>query len=218
MKNKITGYKLTKNKKSDLQFLSEWIDLKTHKSDETATMIIEKITEMLKEKKNYKAETQTEKNLAWFLPRPKKDRYKGGKPLYAEEWLIQLGKDILGMDHPEILNLFCGMNKYGFRIDLNPEVKPDLLCDAHNFADKMDGKRFNLIIAELYGTPPLKYKKWTAECDKILDEGGLLMVYHKYVMPNPNPEKYVVAKRVFIGNRTMHLPRVCIVFQKKYGC
>ena len=69
MKNKITGYKLTQNKKSGLQFLSEWIDLKTDKSDETATMIIEKITEMLKEKKNYKAETQTEKNLAWFLPR-----------------------------------------------------------------------------------------------------------------------------------------------------
>jgi hypothetical protein len=71
---------------------------------------------------------------------------------------------------------------------------------------------------DIYGTPPLKYKKWTAECDKVLDEGGLLMVYHKYVMPNPNPEKYVVAKRIFIGNRTMHLPRVCIVFQKKYGC
>ena len=228
MNNKITGYKLLQNKKSDLQFLSEWIDLKTDKADETATMIIEKITEMLKAKKNYKAETQTEKNLAWFLPRPKKDRYKGGKPLYAEEWLIQLGKDILGVDQPEILNLFCGMNKYGFRIDIKPEVNPDLLCDAHSFADKLDGKRFNLIIADppysteeardIYGTPPLKYKKWTAECDKVLDEGGLLMVYHKYVMPNPNPEKYVVAKRVFIGNRTMHLPRVCIVFQKKYGC
>lgn len=57
MKNKITGYKLTQSNKSDLQFLSEWIDLKTDNSDETATMIIEKITEMLKEKKNYKAET-----------------------------------------------------------------------------------------------------------------------------------------------------------------
>jgi hypothetical protein len=145
--------------------------------------------------------------------------------LYCEEWLIQLGKDILMVDKPDILNLFCGMNKYGFRIDIKPEVNPDLLCDAHSFADKLDGKRFNLIIADppysteeardIYGTPPLKYKKWTAECDKVLDEGGLLMVYHKYVMPNPNPEKYIVVKRVFIGNRTMHLPRVCIVFQKK---
>ncbi len=209
---------------NDLEILQDWIDLKTPASDETATMIIEKITEMLKQKKGYRALTQTEKNIAWFLPRPKKDRYKGGKPLYCEEWLLELAKDILRQDL-RLLNLFCGMNKYGFRIDVNPEVKPDLLCDAHSFAEKLEGKTFNLIIADppysteeardIYGTPPLKYKKWTAECDKVLEEGGLLMVYHKYVMPNPNPEKYIVVKRVFIGNRTMHLPRVCIVFQKK---
>ena len=68
---------------------------------------------------------------------------------------------------------------------------------------------------EIYNAPPLKYKIWTNECDKYLKPGGLLMIYHKYVMPNPNPEKYEVVKRVFIGNRTMHLPRVCIVFRKK---
>ena len=176
-------------------------------------------------KTGYKSPTQTEKNLAWFLPRPKKDRYKGGMPLYCEEWLIELAKDILGTDKLNILNLFCGMNKYGFRIDIKPEVNPDLLADAHSFSDKIDGERFNLIIADppysteeskkLYGTPPIKYKKWTAECDKILEPGGLLMVYHKYVVPNPNPDKYSVVKRVFIGNRIMHIPRICIVFQKK---
>lgn len=97
----------------------------------------------------YKAKTQTEKNIAWFLPRPKPDHYKGGKPLYCEEWLIDLARDILSKE-PDILNLFCGMNKYGFRIDIKPEVNPDLLCDAHNFADKLEGKKFNLII----GNPP----------------------------------------------------------------
>ena len=54
------GFNLNQNK-SDLEYLSEWIDLKTEKSDETATLIIEKITEMLKQKKGYKALTQTEK-------------------------------------------------------------------------------------------------------------------------------------------------------------
>jgi len=44
------GFNLNQNK-SDLEYLSEWIDLKTEKSDETATLIIEKITEMLKQKK-----------------------------------------------------------------------------------------------------------------------------------------------------------------------
>lgn len=174
-------------------------------------------------KTGYKSSTQTEKNIAWFLPRPKKDRYKGGMPLYCEERLIDLARDILQVE-PKLLNLFCGMNKYGFRIDINPEVNPDLLCDAHSFSEKIQDK-FNLIISdppystqeakEIYGTPPLKYKKWTAECDKVLEEGGLLMIYHKFVMPNPDPEKYLVVKRVFIGNRPMHLPRACIVFQKK---
>lgn len=173
----------------------------------------------------YRAESQTEKNLAWFLPRPKPDHYKGGMPLHCEKWLIDLARDILGKEDIEILNLFCGMNTQGFRIDLKEEVKPDLLANAHDFVRFLKGKKFDLIIAdppysteeakELYETPPLKYKKWTEECEKCLKPGGLLVVYHKYVMPNPNPEKFSVVKRVFIGNRSYHLPRVAIYFQKK---
>lgn len=173
----------------------------------------------------YKSTTQTEKNIAWFLPRPKKDRYKGGMPLYCEEWLIELTKDILGQKNIDLLNVFCGMNKHGFRVDMKAEVNPDLLCDIHKLSECLSPKEYDLIIAdppystleakEIYETPALKYKVWTSECDKYLKVGGLFMVYHKYVMPNPNPEKYEVVKRVFIGNRTMHLPRVCIVFRKK---
>ena len=167
-------------------------------------------------------ETQ-EKNIAWFLPRPKKDRYKGGMPLYAEEWLIKLANDILGYEG-NLLNLFCGMNKYGFRIDIKPEVEPDLICDAHELT-KHHSEKYDIILAdppysteeakEIYGTPKLNYKKWTAEAEQLLKPNGLLIVYHKYVMPNPNPDIFEVAKRVFIGNRTYHLPRVAIYFWKK---
>ena len=117
------------------------------------------------------------------------------------------------------------MGKFGYRVDIKPEVKPDLVADAHTFASKMKGRKFDIILAdppysdeeakELYGTPKLKYKKWTSEADKVLRRGGLLIVYHKYVVPNPNPDKYVVEKRVFIGNRAWHLPRVAIYFRKK---
>ena len=166
------------------------------------------------------------KNIAWFLPRPKKDRYRGGMPLYAEEWLLKLAGELLGFEDwkkMRILNLFCGMNKYGLRIDINPEVKPNIVADAHNFSDKVVGT-FAVILAdppysdeeskELYGTGKLNYKKWTAECDKRLGKGGILIIYHKYIVPNPNPEKYKIIKRVFIGNRIWHLPRVAIYFQK----
>lgn len=166
-----------------------------------------------------------EKNRAWFLPRPKPDRYKGGMPLHCEKWLILEAEELLHKKDLNILNLFCGMNTAGFRIDIKPEVKPDLLADAHNFADKLSSYKFDFIIAdppysdeeskELYGTPKLNYKKWTKEADRVLERGGLLCVYHKYVMPNPNPDKYEVVRRVFIGNRTYHLPRVAIYFKKK---
>lgn len=175
----------------------------------------------------YKAKTQTEKNLAWFLPRPKLDHYKGGMPLYAEEWIIQLAKDILQQKEINLLNLFCGKNTLGYKIDIkpSPETNADMVYDAHEISSIPFKKQFDVILAdppysteeakEIYGTPKLNYKKWTAECEKLLRPKGLLIVYHKYVMPNPNPDKFTVEKRVFIGNRPYHLPRVAIYFRKK---
>lgn len=168
----------------------------------------------------YNTETQL-KNIAWFLPRPKPDRYKGGMPLYAEKWCLQLARDILEKQDAEILNLFCGMNQEGFRVDINPKVEPDLVCDAHEVSKYID-RQFDIIFAdppysdeeakEIYGTPKLKYKVWTNEATKLLRPDGLLIIYHKYLMPNPNPEIYRVAKRVFIANRVYHLPRVAVYF------
>jgi hypothetical protein len=63
-----------------------------------------------------------DKNIAWFLPRPKPDHYKGGMPLYCEEWLLKLAKQILNNQRPKILNIFCGMNKQGIRVDIKQEV------------------------------------------------------------------------------------------------
>jgi len=171
----------------------------------------------------YQGEAQN-KNLAWYLPRPKPDHYKGGMPLHAEEWLLELACDILGKQDINVLNLFCGMNKQGIRVDINPEVEPDILYDAHKISEVIQD-RFDVILADppysndesaqLYGTGKLNYKTWTSEADKLLIAGGLLIVYHKYVMPNPDPSKYHVEKRVFIGNRIYHVPRVAIYFRKK---
>lgn len=172
----------------------------------------------------YDSATQ-EKNIAWFLPRPKPDHYKGGMPLYAEKWCLQLARDILENQEASILNLFCGMNSEGVRVDIKPEVNPDVLADAHHVASVFpEGTLFDIIFAdppysdeeakEIYGTPKLNYKKWTAEATKLLRPSGLLIVYHKYLMPNPDPTEYEVVKRVFIANRVYHLPRVAVYFRR----
>lgn len=171
----------------------------------------------------YNSATQS-KNIAWYLPRPNKSKYKGGMPLYCEDWLLQLARDLLKKNDIKILNLFCGMNKQGVRIDIKEEVNPDYVLDAHFFADAIGESNFDVILAdppysnleskELYGTGKLNYKLWTTQCDKVLKKEGLLIVYHKYIMPNPNPEKYHIDKRVFIGNRIYHTPRVALYFRK----
>lgn len=171
-----------------------------------------------------------DKNIAWYLPRPKPDHYKGGMPLYAEEWLINLASDILCIhrDKLRILNVFCGMNKYGVRVDLNEDVNPEFVGDIHKLSEFLPHREdFNVILADppysdeetakLYNKkyPKLSYRKWTEECTKYLADGGLLIVYHKQIPANPKPEVYSVVKRVFIGNRIWHLPRVAIFFQKR---
>ena len=130
----------------------------------------------------------------------------------------------------KILNLFSGMTKYGVRVDLNPKVNPDYLLDAHICSKELLEKegKFDIIIAdppysnkeawELYPNvqlPKLDYKVWTYECEKLLNDSGVLIVYHKYIMPNPNWAVFKVVKRVFIGTRTYHIPRVAIYFQYK---
>src|SRR5262249_1621597 len=100
----------------------------------------------------------------------------------------------------------------------------DLCADAHSFAQHLNGQRFGIILADppysdeesrtLYGTGKLNYRVWANECDKVLEVGGVLIVYHKLLMPNPNADKYQVVKRVFVGNRTLHAPRVAVFFEK----
>ena len=96
----------------------------------------------MKNEKPWESETQ-QKNLAWFLPRPKPPYYKGSMPLYAEKWLLDLARDILGKENIEILNLFCGTNKQGLRVDLNSEVDPDIICDAHSLTAVLNERWMN---------------------------------------------------------------------------
>lgn len=185
----------------------------------------------MKEDASYHGRAQ-KKNTAWFLPRPNKHKYKGGMPLFCEKWLVELALDILCVrdEDVRILNLFCGMNRYGVRVDLNPEVEPDYLLDAHECSEpllKKEGK-FDIILADppysnkeaakLYSgvkLPRLDYESWTYECERLMNPNGLLIVYHKFLMPNPNWVKFRIVKRVFVASRIRHLPRIAVYFQFK---
>ena len=164
------------------------------------------------------------KNDAWFLPRPKKNKYPGGIPLHAEEWITKMAMHLYGEKIKEkyILQPFGGAGKYGLILDIKDEANPDLIADAHNlpFKDKIfkvvfcDPPYSNKEAKEIYGTPPLSYKDWSQEAERVLQNKGILILYHKHILPNPNPKVLSLKKRVFLGNRVYHTPRVIQFYQK----
>ena len=128
--------------------------------------------------------------ICWILPRPRKNKYKGGFPLHFEKKLIrELGFDEK-KDFHRILHPFGGAAEFGIRCDINKETEPHYVADAHNlkcFEDSM----FDLVILDppydneqankLYKTPPLKYKDYISDWDTELME-----VHHRYKKDKPS--------------------------------
>ena len=153
--------------------------------------------------------------LAWVLPRPGRDHYPGGYPLWFEERLFNL----YGWPS-NILHLFGGKAKYGIRLDVKSEVAPDVIGDSHYLPFK--GDVFDMVVAdppysndyskEMYGTGKLVYKKWVAEAVRVCKPGGFVVVYHlKWV---PRPEGTVSHRRIFLAVRVWHHLRYVGIYQK----
>lgn len=157
-------------------------------------------------------------NLTWCLPRPRrKDKYPGGFPLHFEKKLLEL------YNWPEkILHPFGGMAEYGDRVDINPEVNPTWVGDAHNM-DWIPNDAYDMVILDppyddkqskkLYNTGKIKYKEYIREGVRVCKPGGFIAVYHWVITPRPAGTSY--HRRIVILTRIWHRPRVCCIFQKE---
>lgn len=158
-------------------------------------------------------------SLAWVLPRPNKSKYIGSFPLHFEKKLL---KELNILEGNKILHPFGGRSETGIRIDLNKEVIPDIIGDAHclPFKDNI----FDLVILDppynegyskrLYGTQHvrLRFRTYTAEAVRVCKEGGYVVMYHYIATPSiPNT---ILFKRIFLETRSWHKLR-CIHIHKK---
>ena len=160
-------------------------------------------------------------NLAWVLPRPSKSQYIGSFPLHFEKKLLRL----LGL-HPDgvfrhlILHPFGGKVEFGLRLDILPQVEPDIVGDAHQlpFRDEV----FDCVILDppytdehskrLYNTGKLKFGRYTSEAVRVLKDGGYLVFYHWIATPRiPNT---VLVKRILLETRVWHKLR-CVHIHRK---
>lgn len=159
-------------------------------------------------------------SLAWVLPRPRRsNKYIGSFPQHFEKKLIKLLN--INPEKHKILHPFGGMAEIGERVDINSEVKPDYVGDAHKL-DFIQDNTYDLIILDppyndeyskrLYGTGKLKFKKYTSEAVKKLKEGGYLVMYH--YLATPRIENTILVKRIFLETRVWHKLRCIHIHQK----
>lgn len=161
-------------------------------------------------------------NLAWVLPRPNKSKYIGSFPLHFEIKLLRL----LGIDpkKDKILHPFGGKAEFGIRCDINPDVNPDYICDAHDlpFGDN----EFDLVILDppynddyaqrLYDTKKfgkLRFRTYTAEAVRVCKEGGYIVMYH-FIAP-PSIKDTILFKRILLETRAWHKARIIHIHQKR---
>jgi SAM-dependent methyltransferase len=151
----------------------------------------------------------------WVLPRPRKPYYKGSFPLHFEKKLFRL------LGNPEkILHPFGGYSEYGIRIDLNKDVIPDAISNAHYLP--FPNETFDLVLCdppyndklseELYKAPPIHYKKYINEAVRVCKPEGYIASYHWIWTTRPLNTKYYKIIVVLPGQH--HRPRICCIFQK----
>lgn len=154
--------------------------------------------------------------IVWTLPRPPKSKYVGGFPLYFEENLIKL------LGYPRaILQPFGGLAEYGIRMDLKPEVNPDIVGDAHDipYLDQifdcviLDPPYSDQQAADLYGTPKLNKSEYTREAVRVTKQGGWVVVYGDKEPARPACCNH--ALRIVVVLRPHHTARIVGVFQRR---
>jgi hypothetical protein len=129
-------------------------------------------------------------------------------------------------DCKKVLHLFSGSlpeDKRYTRVDIKPELKPEILCDAEELSNHIDPESYDIIYADppytnsdalQYGTPMCNRNKVLKECYKILKPGGYVC-WMDMVLPMYSKEAFQRIGEISISRSTNHRVRTVFIFQKK---
>jgi predicted SAM-dependent methyltransferase len=128
-------------------------------------------------------------------------------------------------DCKKIVHLFSGSlseDVKGIRFDVNQDLNPDIVGDAHELFKYFESNSIDLIVADPpyseedalhYGTPLIKRNKVVKECYKILKLGGFL-VWLDQAYPMYRKEELRLVGTIGIIRSTNHRFRVCLIWEK----
>ena len=150
-----------------------------------------------------------------YLPRPA-NNYAGCYPLHFEKHLPRL------LETDNYVHFFGGKATTGYRIDIKPELNPDLVADVQTrlpFPDnyfsggKADPPYNEEFAKDLYNCDYPQWSKWTHELVRIVKPGGLIGIMNNYPVPRLKGCQW--EKIVILLLRIKQFPKVITIQRKE---
>lgn len=155
----------------------------------------------------------TVKTSVIYLPRPS-NNYPGCYPLHFEKRLPEI------LETTNYVHFFGGKSKTGFRIDINPDVKPDLIADVHNVP--LESEMFDAGMADPPYTPEFAktlynmdypiWSVWTKELTRLVKSNGRIAIMQNYIVPRLKDCKF--EEIIVILLRIKQYPKIVTIQRK----
>lgn len=150
-----------------------------------------------------------------------KNDYYGSYPSNYLERVMALFPDC-----DKILHIFSGTldeSVKGTRVDINPDLEPDITGDVEELSNIVGDEKYHLIIAdppyskedaEKYNCKMINRHKVLKECSKVLVDGGFV-VWLDQIVPMYSKKMFEHIGAILIIVSTNHRVRASLIFRKR---